>query len=124
MNKTQTVVGTSPKSVHTDLEKVIQELSSAALTVQRMLDRQEDVTPEAIRFIHPLLKQSRQILLDIEAGNKTGPTKLEEFQQISQGFIDLQTLLEILPVGIIIARDPYNLDLTINHAAIQMLNLK
>jgi hypothetical protein len=123
MSDLQTATITSSLSANIDTGKVIQDLSESASTLQSLIDHPESVGAESIRYIPAILKQAQETMLEAEMRLQGYEKKLKEVQQIITGFNEMQTLLDILPVGIIIAHDPQNQNMTINRAGLKMLNL-
>jgi len=101
----------------------IHDLASAALTLQTVADSVNSDQGETLRLVSLLLKQAGEKWQDLETRLQQNEIMLREAQRIFQEFRELQTLVEILPVGILIAHDPQNQDMTINPAGLKMLNL-
>jgi signal transduction histidine kinase/PAS domain-containing protein len=123
MNETQTNTMTSTSPSDIDVKRLVQELTSAASIIQAFFDHPENAALETIRFVPPLLKSVQEVLLEAETAYQQREEQLKEVQQIAQDVNELQTLLDVLPVGIVVARDPYNKNITINRVGLKILNL-
>jgi PAS domain S-box-containing protein len=123
MIKTQTASAVSAPLLEIDIGKLNQDLNSAALTIQSLIDREEGVATASIRYIPSILQQAQEKILEVEARLQQSELKLAEAQQIAKSADELQTLLDLLPVGIIISKDPQNQIMEINRAGSRMLNV-
>lgn len=123
MSEQETVTETSPSSSVMDIKKVIQDLHTASSDIQSLIDRQESFTIESVRSFPSILMQVQQTLFNAEVMLHHVEIRQNEAQQITQSVDELQTLLDVLPVGIVVAHDPLNQNMTINPAGLKMLNL-
>ena len=123
MSEMQTVKTNSPPPIQMDVEMVIEDLSSAASTIQSLIDHQDREANESLRLIPRVLKQAQEAVRQIEARRRQSEAELVKAQRKIQNNNDLQALMDILPVGIIISHDLQNHQMTINRTAMQLLNL-
>ena len=123
MSEMQTVKTKSPPPIQMDVEMVFEDLSSAASTIQSLIDHQDREANEALRLIPRVLKQAQEAVRQIEARRRQSEAELVKAEREIQNNNDLQALMDILPVGIIISHDPQNHQMTINRTAMQLLNL-
>ncbi len=121
----ETPAGIETSNFHSELEtnKVIQDLDSAATTIQSLLDHQESIPIETIDSIPSILTDAHETLLKADILLHQYETKLQEAKDLTDSANELQTLLDVLPVGIIVGHDPQNQTMTINPAGMKMLNL-
>lgn len=119
----QPPIKTSSSGSKLEVNEYIRALTSAGSVIQSLIDTSRDHESESLRSIPTLLKQTCQILLEAEARLHEQETKLKEAQRPIYGFDELQTLLDILPVGIIIAHDPQTKKMSINPAGLKILDL-
>jgi signal transduction histidine kinase/PAS domain-containing protein/putative methionine-R-sulfoxide reductase with GAF domain len=124
MRETQTENITMSTPGEMDIREIIQSLALATSTIDSYVAGKKNITKDEISFLPATLGRARQILLDMESQNSQSETEKAEVQHIINGYNELQTLLEILPIGIIITRDAQNQDMTINLSGTQMLNLQ
>lgn len=123
MSEMQTAAAATSQPMKSNVNQVVEALSSAATTIQAFVDRQESVATESLRLIPSILKQAQETVLETEARLQQSEKKFQEAQHIAQDVNELKTLLDVLPVGIVVAHDPQNQSMTINRAGLKMLDL-
>ncbi len=123
MSEKETVIETSPSPLRMDIKRVIRDLNTASSSIQSLIDHQESFALDSIRSIPSILTQVQQTLFNAEVILHQIEIRQNEAQQINQNVDELQTLLDALPVGIVVAHDPQNQNMTINPAGLKMLNL-
>ena len=123
MSEIQAASDASTPPLEMDIRKLSQELDSALSAIQSLINQGDGLSAESIRFVPSILKQAQETLLEGAARLKQGETNLHQAKRIPASGNELQTLLDILPVGIIIHHDLQNQVMTINTAGRRMLNL-
>ncbi len=121
MSENKTGIKTSPSAL--DIKKVIQDVNNASSSIQSLIDRPEGMANEPAGSIPSMLTQVQQTLFTAGSMLHTVEATQNEAQQITQSVDELQTLLDVLPIGIVVAHDPQNQNMTINPAGLKMLNL-
>ena len=102
-------------------QKIVEEIDAAISSVQTFLQNKEYTFPGFLETILPVLQQAREQL--ISNGMEYQPGSAVDDKKPAREVNPLQTLLNILPVGIVIVHDIERQDTTINRAGLQILNL-
>ena len=123
MSEMQNVATSAVQLTRSAVKKLIEDLSAAVSAINSILKDQSGSALTPIRHLPDLLSQAQETFRLIEAQRQQAEAELAEAQQKIRNFDDLQTILDILPVGIIISHDPKNQLMTINRAGSKILNL-
>ncbi|HMN59046.1 MAG TPA: ATP-binding protein [Anaerolinea sp.] len=121
MSEMQHHVVTSP--TQSDVDLCIQNISAAASAIKSYLSNQDRPAEDVLRTASDVLAQAQKTLRLIDEQRQQSKAELENARQKIQDVDDLQTLLDILPVGIVISHDPQNHLMTINRTGSKILNL-
>ncbi len=106
-----------------DIHQTYQALDLIAQSLQPILDRGQDLPSGSIQAVLSTLKQAQETILALQSHRQPNEMNLEEAQKSTRTYDELQTLLDVLPVGIAVSHDLKNQTMTMNPAGLKMLGL-
>jgi len=138
MNKSQVSNQIRSKPTGSDVKSLLQLLSAAQGALQTFAANPDKTALAQIAQAVKLLEKARETARGLEAFPRTIQPQTrqtqarqieleEELRQLNRDLhrriAELQTLLDVLPVGIVVSTDPQGINMTLNPAGLKLLNL-
>jgi signal transduction histidine kinase/PAS domain-containing protein len=138
MDKLQSSAEIHSKSPASELKQLLQLINTAAAKLQTYTSYPENPAVDQIAQVLNLLEKARKIAREISLHPNPGLSKTTYVQahqvelqeelrlvnrDLNRRITELQTLLDVLPIGIVVASDPHGMNMTINAAGAKLLNL-
>jgi signal transduction histidine kinase/PAS domain-containing protein len=138
MNKTQVSTQIRSKPSGNEVKDLLQLITAAHSNLQEFASHPDQTAFDQIAQTVALLEKARQTARGLDSLPATSQPKTshsrarqveleEELRHLNRDLhrriAELQTLLDVLPVGIVVSTDPQGMNMTINPAGLKLLNL-
>jgi signal transduction histidine kinase/PAS domain-containing protein len=138
MNKSQVTTQIRTRPTGSDVKGLLQLITAAQVNLQAFAANPDKTAFDQIAQTVELLEKARETARGLDAFPRTSQPRTshtqarqveleEELRQLNRDLhrhiAELQTLLDVLPVGIVVSTDPLGMNMTINPAGLKLLNL-